>query len=914
MWRCSVLLLLALAPDLRGADKPASLRAEVAAALKRYYEERLHRPFLRDPNEPKKKEAPPPWDAPLKKLKAGKPGERAEAVAFLRELLSQALEHETSGKAPWRSTPYWGGGAEVPARELRQEVAKELAKAAPLESSLPLIRWYLEKERAPSHLGPVVQALGKLGGKSADTLRAELVLRPHPNAGVVVAALGQLTARKRALPAKRLTELCRHHRASVREAARKLNAKLGREEPPAFDPKEAMRSKAVRDLMGELIALIPDLPPPKAKFVRVTIRYFDDKKQEKDKAEYLGWQLQRDKGAVTVYTPFASRVTIRDGERTKINQTERLPNGVRYWKIEVTQKVEVGPGNIEELIKQVEKATRQAEGRHRLSERGPLTGQFEGGGASLFEAVLGAWLFRAGKEVEAARVVLPAIDTLYEDRHFAEMVKSRMGDKAGYAMLVAFAGDRDYARALTLARRIDTLYPGTRFHEYARGMVRQLPGRMDDFKKFKLPTAAAWAALKKRLTRAEQIDFLCERLRLLNCFQMGQPGGYFPDEEQYAEPCGMKANASWGLRRGKTKVINPLTELVGPLNWFGEDKPRPKGLALTLKDVPHLTRHLREDRYVLIVSFWRDFHPDRSLSSTRPMVAEIINNLAHRDVCQIDRWRGMGVKEIDQEIERINRWAKENAGKTPAQLEREALKEAVKGGATWYQVRGRVEALVKARDKFGYELLESYLVSERTEANEKAMILEVYLEHDVDRAKGFARKLLSVPNPELRFMAALIVFRTGDKEKARPLLGDAINRRDPDRWTAEAVAVLLKDGGNESKKQAARLFANGGLAGERHGVRARCIRLCAGAGLKEAYRFYLPLLDVRETRLTIRNAKGEDAGTSYFEEPVREVFAKEIVAVFGKEKPVAEVARKHPRSADQVAPLKAWLQGRVKAK
>jgi hypothetical protein len=906
--------VLALAPCLRAADKEDTVRAEVAAALKRFYEERLDRPFLRSPEDPENKPAPPPWDAPLKKLKDGTPNERVDAVAFLQELLTQALEHETSKKAPWRSTPFWGGGAEMPARDLRKEVAKELAKAAPSEASLPVIRWYLEKERVPGHLGPVVQALGKLDGEPADALRAELATRPHPNSGVVVEVLGQLTARKIALPAERLAELCRHHRASIRGAARKLNAQLGREEPPAFDPKEAMRSKAVRDLMGQVIALIPDLPPANTGLVRVTVRYLDDKKQEKEKEEHFGWQCERNKEAVTIYTPYASRVTIRDGERTKVSQSERVPNGVRSWRIDVTQKVEVDPGKIEELIEQVEKASKGEWGRHGLSERGPLTGQFEGGGASLFEAVLGAWLFRAGKEAEAARVVLPAVDTLYEDRHLAEMVKSRMGDKAGYAMLVAFAGDRDYARALALARQIDKLYPDTRFHQYAREMARQLPDRMDDFKTFKLPTAAEWTALKKKLTRQEQIDYLCERLRLLNCFQMGQPGGYSPGQLQYAEPCGMAENASWGLREGKTEVINPLTELVGPSGLFGEDNSRPKGLALTLKDVPQLSKHLREDYYALIVSFWRDFHPDRSLGRTRPMIARIIDDLARRDVCQIERWGEMGAKEIDKEIERINRWAAENTGKTPEQLERQALKDAVKGGATWYQLRHRVEALVKAKDKFGYELLETFLASEKSDAHDKATVLHVYLEHDVGQAKELAPKFLSAKEPELLFAAALVVFRTGDKEKARSLLGDAVGRREVDGWTADAVDVLLKEGTDESKKQAARLFDNRRLAHERDGSRARCVRLCVGAGLKEPYRFYLPLLDVKETRLTIKTEKGEDVGVSHFEGPVSEVFAKEIVEVLGKEKAVAEIVHNHRRPADQVAPLKAWLQERLKEK
>jgi hypothetical protein len=296
------------------------------------------------------------------------------------------------------------------------------------------------------------------------------------------------------------------------------------------------------------------------------------------------------------------------------------------------------------------------------------------------------------------------------------------------------------------------------------------------------------------------------------------------------------------------------------------------------------------------------------------MVAEIINGLARRDVCRVGRWGGMGAEEIDREIGRVARWAKENAGKTPKQLEREALKEAVKGGATWYEVKDRAEALVKAGDGLGYELLESYLASEKSGDYDRATVLRVYLAHDVGRAKGLAPKFLSAGEPELRFAAALVVFRTGDRDRARPLLGDAIARRAVDWWTAEAVEALLKEGGDESKTQAARLFANRGLAHERHGNRARCVRLCAGAGLKEAYRFYLPLLDVREAELTAKNERGEGTGTSFFEEPVREAFAKEVVEVFGKEKAVAEIARRHPRAADQAEPLKAWLRGRLEEK
>src|SRR6185436_8120588 len=134
-------------------------------------------------------------------------------------------------------------------------------------------------------------------------------------------------------------------------------------------------------------------------------------------------------------------------------------------------------------------------------------------------------------------------------------------------------------------------------------LAEQLPRRMDDFKKFKLPTPAEWAEMKKKMTREQQIDFLCQRYRLLNYFQAMQPGGYFQGSPQYAEPCGMEANASWSLNQGKPEVINPETELAGVR--FFDDEKKPRGLQLTLEDVPQLSKYLREDWLMPTVTFWR---------------------------------------------------------------------------------------------------------------------------------------------------------------------------------------------------------------------------------------------------------------------------------------------------------------------
>src|SRR5207237_1273919 len=75
-----------------------------------------------------------------------------------------------------------------------------------------------------------------------------------------------------------------------------------------------------------------------------------------------------------------------------------------------------------------------------------------------------------------------------------------------------------------------------------------------------------------------------------------------------------------------------------------------------------------------------------------------------------------------------------------------------------------------------------------------------------ERAKAWAPPYLSDRNPSVRFAAALIVFRTGDKAAARKVLGDALEAHEVDYWTVEAVRLLLTEGSPESVRAAARVF------------------------------------------------------------------------------------------------------------
>ena len=115
-------------------------------------------------------------------------------------------------------------------------------------------------------------------------------------------------------------------------------------------------------------------------------------------------------------------------------------------------------------------------------------------------------------------------------------------------------------------------------------------------------------------------------------------------------------NRTSRLDQGKTQVINPETELAG--DDIFEERLTSNGLNLTIHDVPHLSKYLREDWLMPTITFWRNFHPSRTVNTTRPMFAAIINQVAGKDICKVDGWDKLTDVEIDQEIDRINQLAR----------------------------------------------------------------------------------------------------------------------------------------------------------------------------------------------------------------------------------------------------------------
>jgi len=876
--------------------------AAVAKELQAYYE----------------KGKQPGWAEAIKKLTAESPEERDGAAKYLVALLDQAQTDEISGKAPWRATPFWGSSGENPARNLRQLIADELAKAPASPATLAVVRRYFDHEKAARFQEAVLPALDKVTGKEADEFRLSLLQPPHENSVLVLGALRQLAKHKTPLPDAVLKALCHHYRPSLRAAGRQLNTERGGADPGPFDQAKAMQRPAIVELMTNIGALLDQPASPDAEFVTVTTKRTWGK--ETHTFTTLGWLVKNDGASWVVLTPFGHRETFHK-KRTVKNQGDA--------EITTTSSWEKSP--IADEVKRVVDLRKKGDPEFKLSEEGGLTGQFQGHAAGIYEVTLAHWLYLAKQFDLSAQVFLPALDSLYMDRHLVEMVRHRVGEAAGYRILVAFAGDRDFEETQRLANALIHRYPGTRFHEYAVQLAKEMPKRTGDFKTLKLPTPAEWVDLKKKLSRGEQITYLAQRLRLLNCFQEGQPGGYSIRDKQLAEPNGLSRNAAWGLGRGQTHVINPYVELVGGNEglFSDDDNKSFKGLDLTIADIPHLAPFLRDDWHILCVSFWRDFSPDRHLATTRPLFGEVINDLAKRDLCQTDSLAKMTEAEIDKHIAGIIRWTKDNANKSEQQLLWETLEENVKAGKKFSELRD-YQPLIKLKDKRLLPVLLKYLNEfdsigakenpgafkiEGVDSSQSTYYLHILLysclEFDPRAFQEAARKYAKHKSVDIRLAVGHILFAGGEPDEGRKLFADILENGSP--WQLEENAIpklletLLKEGSDASKQTARLIFKNKRYTEIREGwVRASLVNQCAEAGIGDGYLSYLPLLDI----------KGNSIGNiSYSTDTVvGEIIAQEIIdRVAPKDPEIIRIKKMFPKAADQIVPLKEWLKAKAKA-
>ena len=228
--------------------------------------------------------------------------------------------------------------------------------------------------------------------------------------------------------------------------------------------------------------------------------------------------------------------------------------------------------------------------------------------------LLSLWLY--GKEkFDYSKQLLPKNDQLFSD----DNLKKDFGIVYYNAMLWEFTGKRNYLKAIEFGNQLSkNIFIGYEYQKNAIALTGQLKSHPEDFKTFRVPDSLEWIALKSKLSRNEQIIFLANRLRLLNCVQPGQPAfiNYGIYQFSISDENAQKLNISYWEYNPQYAVINPFVELYK--------------MKLTPHEAELLLPYLLSDDYIASYSFHRDFMHERTLHKVSWVISSLLFEITNQ--------------------------------------------------------------------------------------------------------------------------------------------------------------------------------------------------------------------------------------------------------------------------------------------
>jgi hypothetical protein len=534
---------------------------------------------------------------------------RASAGRYLLALCQQSLDDETTGRSSLsKNLPGFGRGPDVIAREFRKELAGDLVNHAAMREAVPALEWLLQNDILSETRKQALETLCLINSPEADKVLLALLAQPHPEGAIVARALEEARRRNLRDAAEYLPALSVHFRGDVRKAARAVAEAWGIGNLPTFNPEEAVVhfDGALRDINSMVYPAIPG----NARFLKFTEKF----PARGNFREYVrtgwAWLIREDADSYYVIDSFGSEENLSKTQTT-----------IAYAKL-----AEWGQSLME---------LRAAEGRDQksadaimgLSPYGGLSGQFEPEVLRLPEILVAAWSYVRGDRVMTAAVLLPRMEALDDERWLREIGRDMIGHQYDEAMLTELVDKRDYPAALSYAKHLSSpLFRDFEFQDRAQKLLQELPSRMnEDFVTFTLPTPGQWERMRRDMTRAQQIRFLADRLRLVNVRQLGWPADVQFCDPQRSVPLGGTIYSRVDYSRGEA-VINPMRELTL--------------MQLEPADMEALLPYLTHEEYVLAYYVWRPWHPSWHLFQVNELVTDLANDAAGTRLVKLQDYYG----------------------------------------------------------------------------------------------------------------------------------------------------------------------------------------------------------------------------------------------------------------------------------
>ena len=705
--------------------------------------------------------------AALEWLSSSSPYMRQMGSAYLVALYRDALEDELSGRIPWHATPFWGGPSESDAREFRSSLADEIGEHAQGEEAVAVVGWALRHERATALRTALAGALPRLIGPDADALIVSLLSSSEGNRVVLSQALEQVQARKLSRAKLDVLRLCQDPRPSVSRSARAVAASSSWPIPDNGAPEfPVWLDRALRNVRARVL----DPIPPGSRWAVFRIHSGRTDYPDSLTLQTLGgwWLAERD--TTVICLDWFGRQTELPRMRTEVEfGSFAKAESILVWARTESPRRDY---DLEERKRAI------------LSREGGLTAQFEAQDLSVPEALVAAWAQERGDRGAATAILAPRLDTLQDGRDFDPIVRDLQGTIYHLAMLDRFSLDRDYAETIRIARHLARPeFDGYEYQSRARELAQQLPRRATDFGSFRLPDSASWSAERRHLSREKQIAFLAERLRLLNCFQWGQPGGVAFWGPQYAEATHKKD--VWSpIRHRSAPAINPWVEL--------------SDMKLGIDDLPALSPFVLDRNFTLTYEFWRDFNPDRTLYRVNMLVAHRIQDIAGRDLVHLDDFGKLSEAEQRERAAAVARWARAHHGWTVHQLTLDCLATADEWSDFVSAVNQARQDSISAAGPIVLSRMDHF-------GRGRSILLQDACALDSASAAARSRGLLQDADSEVRLAAARILLRRGGEDAARGVEGvRGLKQADPYRyWAVETFYDLLASGRPDAVELAA---------------------------------------------------------------------------------------------------------------
>lgn len=770
------------------------------------------------------------------------------AGAYLHAMLLQLLADESNGRSKWVKLPYWGGGSKNKARDYRKELAKLISQKVNNPNGLAAILWLINEDKSDKHNRLGIDGLKNIKGAESDAVIINILKNGHPNSYVLSHAINEVEKRKLTQAKEILLAMRYHHRQEIRKVASEAIAKLKiNVESIDWQDEKALESEYIKNFLRDLAKMILEKVPDDASWKHFVYTDIDEMwGDEHPEKKVSGWLLKEDESNYEVLNYFNKIIVI---SKKHAKMSDRAFADEAQWIATMRSKSD-------------------QDAMESLSSAGGLTGQFEASFLSLPELLIAVWSYQNGDMKSAAKILLPCFKRVTDDRWIGWAMQDMFGHQYHQTMLSEFSLLRNYDKAAKLAGHLSQdVFNDYRYQDRAKELYQQIRLRSEDFKTLVLPAPAEWERLKQTLSRKAQVAYLAKRMRLLNCIQMSQPGGVSYSDKQTRDSLYAQNFED------RVTVINPYNEL--------------KHMKLNVGELKHLVPWLSDDNYMLVFSYWRDFHPTRTFHRVNWAIADIINDVAKRDLANLEKFTRLSDKGRKLHIQQMISWCEENASKTKKDL----LLDTLRKTDDWVEF----DIAASEASEAGIDEILPIIEKRLADFSDKSSNLAAHIYTLNSRAAvTLARQWVNHQDEGTRFWSALILIRYGrqDENEGLDVIKLILNKDDGDNWYPRAIEGLLA-----SKFEPAMQLADGILKKSKFDLQWNgnpvLIRLFL-AGRKNAYAYIIKQFD------------SNDPGT--FENTLIADEITEIVAGWRNNKHEYDTSWPNGRKMKYRNELKAWLK------